>query len=302
MGQLCSKTSQVPSNTIDTEKEVNIKTYRNNDVDEYYELQEKKYNLLSKINFEDFFYSLINFSNENATLEDDYNKVPNFIKNINFYDNSGTLYEVFPSDIFQSFIENKILKHKMIYEVAGKNEQLTNIFKEGFVHINEALATKLFQDAKEKDENADKSTIVKKIHLIAIGILYCSGANFMKLKILFNTFKNANGKIDKSDKFNEFLLALALIPSYCQASVRKKLSKYNEIGPFEKETLKKLINFSELKDCQNLVTIMNNELFGGEDSLEYDQFKAKFDSSNEKSVGYMLTPRGIRYKLIQNNV
>ena len=36
----------------------------------------------------------------------------------------------------------------MIYEIAGKNEQLTNIFKEGFVHINEALATKLFQDAK----------------------------------------------------------------------------------------------------------------------------------------------------------
>ena len=52
-------------------------------------------------------------------------------------------YEVFPSDIFQSFIENKILKHKMIYEIAGKNEQLTNIFKEGIVHIDDALGTKL---------------------------------------------------------------------------------------------------------------------------------------------------------------
>lgn len=304
MGQLCSKTSQVPSNTIDTEKEVSIKTYENEE-DKYYKLQETKYNLLNKINFEDYFYSLINFSNENATLEDDYNKVPNFIKNINFYDNPDTLYELFSTEIFQSFLENKIFKHKALYEIANQNEQLKNIFKEEFLQLISALGLKLAQDAKSKnDETADKNTIVKKIHVIAIGILFCSGANFMKLKILFNTFKDSNGKINKSDKFNEFLLALALIPSYCQLSARNKFSKnyQNEFGEFDPEIVKNLINYYELKDCQNLVNIMNNELFGEENSLEYDQFKAKFDSSNEKSVGYMLTPKGIRYKIKKHNV
>ena len=38
----------------------------------------------------------------------------------------------------------------MIYEIAGKNEQLTNIFKEGIVHIDDALGTKLLLYKKDK--------------------------------------------------------------------------------------------------------------------------------------------------------
>ena len=49
---------------------------------------------------------------------------------------------------------------------------------------------------------------------------------------------------------------------------------------------------------------MNINLFGENksDSLAYDQFKQKFDSESRNSVNFMLTPKGIRYMLIQNNI
>ena len=299
MGKLCSKQKQTVSSNIETEKEVTMLSYKSN-ADKYYELQENKYNYLKKINFEDYLYALVHFSNENATLEEDYNK-----SNIDFSMSQPFFCELFSTDIFQSFIENKILKHQSVYADAGNNEKVTTIFKEQLLALHNALGLKLAQDAKAKgDESADKNSITKKCDAIPYGLLYCVGANFVKIKAMFNIFSE-NQQLKPSEKLNEFLLSLFLIPSYCAASARNKLAKYDEVGSIEKDQLKQLLDSSELKDCQNLVDVTNKILFGNDGSgvLNYEQFKAKFESSDkDTSLSFLLLPSGVRYMLEKNNV
>jgi hypothetical protein len=299
MGKLCSKQTQTVSNLIETEKEISVPTYKS-DADKYYELQENKYNLFRKINFADYFYSLAHFSNENATLEDDYNKA-----NIDYSAQEPFFSELFSNDILQSFIENKIFKHKSIYELAGNNETISGIFKEAFLQANDGLALKLSQNAKEKgDDSADKNTIVKKGNVIGYGLLYCSGANYIKIKALFNLF-HEGGEIKPSTRLDEFLLSLFIIPSYGMASARNKLSKYDEIGSIEKETLKELLDSAQLKDCQNLVDVVKKLMFGNnlDRTLNYQAFKDKFElNDRDRSLGFMLSPAGVRYMLKKHNV
>ena len=299
MGKLCSKEVQVTSNKIETEKEITLPSYKS-DADKDYELQENKYNYFRKLNFGDFLYSLVHFSNENATLEDDYSKT-----SVDYSMNDAFFCELFSTDIFQSFLENKVLKHKAIYQDAGNNEKVTSIFKEGFLAVNNGLGLKLSQHAKAKgDENADKNTIVKKGDVLAYGILYCVGANFVKVRALFNIFSE-NGELKSSDKFSEFLLSLFLIASYGCASARNKLAKFDEIGPIDKARLKELMDSSELKDCENMVDVTNELIFGRDLStgLSYDQFKMRFEEENkDNSLAYLLSPSGARYMLKKNNV
>ena len=299
MGQLCGKKAQATSNLIETEKEITLPSYKS-DGDKYYDLQENKYNFLRKINFEDFLYSLVHFSNENATLEDDYQKA-----NINFSMEEPFFCELFSNDIFQSFLENKILKHKAIYAIAGNDEKMTSIFKEGFLAANYGLGVKLAQNAKELgDTNADKNSIIKKGDAIAYGILFCVGANYVKIRALFNLFKK-DEILKDSEKLDEFLLSLFIIAGYGMANARNKLSKFDEIGGIEKDKLKELINTSELKDSQNMVQITKKMLFGQDlsVSLNYQNFKDKFElNDKDNSLAFLLSPSGCRYMQQKNNV
>ena len=299
MGKLCSKESQSTINLVQQEKEVSIASYKS-DSDKYYELQEKKYNYLNKIDFVDYLYSLVNFSNENATLEDDYKNA-----SLEVSMNDSFFNELFTTDIFQSFLENKILKHQKIYADAGNNEKVTSIFKEGFLAVNSGLGLKLSQDAKAKgNESADKNSIVKKGDALAYGILYCGGPNFAKVKALFNIFSE-NKELKSNEKFSNFLLSLFIIPSYGMANARNKLSKFDEIGAVDKEKFKEILDSSELKDCQNLVVVANKLIFG-EDlsvSLSYDNFKSKFEVNDKDfSLAFLLSPSGVRYMLKKHNV
>jgi len=299
MGKLCSKESQSTINLVQQEKEVSIASYKS-DSDKYYELQEKKYNYLNKIDFVDYLYSLVNFSNENATLEDDYKNA-----SLEVSMNDSFFNELFTTDIFQSFLENKILKHQKIYADAGNNEKVTSIFKEGFLAANSGLGLKLSQDAKAKgNESADKNSIVKKGDALAYGILYCGGPNFAKVKALFNIFSE-NKELKSNEKFSNFLLSLFIIPSYGMANARNKLSKFDEIGAIDKEKFKEILDSSELKDCQNLVVVANKLIFG-EDlsvSLSYDNFKSKFEVNDKDfSLAFLLSPSGVRYMLKKHNV
>ena len=184
MGNLCNKESQISSSSIDSEREINIISYKST-ADKTYELQEGKFNFFRKINYKDFLYSLVNFSNENATLKDDYINV-----NINYSMNDSFFNESFDNDIFQSFLENKILKHKAINTDLLNNEKIVSIFKECFLGANSGLGLKLSQDVKMKgNSSANKNNIIKKGNCIGYGVLYCSGKNYIKIKSLFNLFQ-----------------------------------------------------------------------------------------------------------------
>ena len=290
MGKLCSKQVQTTSSSIESEQEVSICSYKSGG-DDALKLQENKFNYLNKINFADFLYSLANYSNENATIEFKYDNV-----NIDYKITSQEFGEDFSPDVFQSFIENRILKHDNIYN-AKIDESLIAIFKDNLIQNVTALNLKLKQSHSE-----DEFQGIRKYHVIPYGLLYCAGANYIKIKALFNLFSEG-GAIKSSQMFNEFLLALFLVASYCSIHARNKLGKYDAIGQISKEDLKQLLNAAELKDCQNLVGVANKLIFGEDlsGSLTYEQFKEKFKGS-DNAISFLLSPSGVRNLLEKNNV
>lgn len=290
MGKLCSKQVQTTSSAIESEQEVSLCSYKSGG-DDALKLQENKFNYLNKINFADFLYSLVNYSNENATIEFKYDNV-----NIDYKITSQEFGEDFSPDVFQSFIENRILKHDNIYN-AKIDESLIAIFKDNLIQNVTALNLKLKQSHSE-----DEFQGVRKYHIIPYGLLYCAGANYIKIKALFNLFSES-GALKTSQMFNEFLLALFLVASYCSIAARNKLGKYDAIGQISKEDLKQLLNAAELKDCQNLVGVANKLIFGEDlsGSLTYEQFKEKFKGS-DNSISFLLSPAGVRSLLEKNNV
>lgn len=289
MGKLCSKQVQTTSSAIESEQEVSLCSYKSGG-DDALKLQENKFNYLNKINFADFLYSLANYSNENATIEFKYDNV-----NIDYKITSQEFGEDFSPDVFQSFIENRILKHDNIYN-AKIDESLLAIFKDNLIQNVTALNLKLKQSHSE-----DEFQGVRKYHIIPYGLLYCAGANYIKIKALFNLFSES-GALKTSQMFNEFLLALFLVASYCSIAARNKLGKYDAIGQISKEDLKQLLNAAELKDCQNLVGVANKLIFGEDlsGSLTYEQFKEKFKGS-DNSISFLLSPAGVRSLLEKNN-
>ena len=308
MGKLCSKSSQSLSGLesseataplIPQEKEIKIPSY-SSEADKYYECQEKKFNYLTKILFQDYLYSLVNFSNDNATLDDDYSKI-----NLDYSANDAFFTEPFFSDAFQSFIENKILKHKNLYEEANNNERITSIFKEIVKQGHHALGQKLAQDEKSKGNNdADQNSMVTKGSALSFGILFCGGPNYVKIKTIFNLFQEG-GNLKSNEKFNHFMLSLFILASYGMLHVRNKLSDYDEVGGIDRSIIFKLKDTCELKDSEHLVEVTNKLIFGDDlsQSLNYDEFKAKFaDENKDTSIGFMLTTSGIRFMQNKHNV
>lgn len=292
MGILCCKKKQQQlSELIETEKEIIIPSFSSSNDKEFSKL-ETTYNLLREINFLDYAMSLVNFSVENATLPDDYSKRPESYEKSN-----PELTKPMSSDIFQSFIENKIIKHPSVYSM-GENETLIAIFKDNMIQIVKALGLKLQQKDKEKGLEK-KEDRVTKLHLLGLGLLYCSGSNVSKIKVIYDLFKDGDTLIS-SDLLSDFLLSIFLIPSYCILSSRNKL-KYKELGDFSKETMKKILDASELKDSLNLVDVTNKTLFGTENTgIVYDRFKGLFALND--GVGYLISPKGVRQALLEHNV
>lgn len=297
MGEICCKKAQISGQ--ETEEDITVPTYESLGDEEYSKL-EHQINYLQKISVIEYLYSLVNFSNETSTKEDDYSTA-----NIEYSMNNDFYKEELSDILFQSFLENKLLKHKAIIDEASANDEITSIFKDMLMASYNGLALKLYQNAKEKgDESANKSTIVKKSDVLSYGILYCSGSNITKIHILFNLF-NSNGIIKISEQFSNFLLSLFLLASYGMANARNKTSKYEVIGGIDSTKLKEIINVSELQDSQHLVDETNKMIFGDDlsASLTYEQFKSKFAKSNKKySIGFLLSASGVRYMLQQKNV
>ena len=307
MGKLCSKETQSISSDIEQakpiaipqEKEITVPSYKS-DGDKFFEGQEKKYNYFAKIFFQDYFHSIVNFDRENATLDDKYSEASlEHSSKDNFYD------DLISPDMFQSFVENKILKHKLVYQEAENNETATSIFKKIASESYVSLSKKLAQHINAKgSETVDENSVITKGYLVPLGILHCSGPKYVKIRAIFNLFQEG-GNIKTSDKLSDFLLALFLIAGYGSIHVRNKLSDFQEIGPIERSDLKKLADSSELKDSQHLVEVTNKLIFGDDlsQSLNYEAFKAKFGGDNkDTSLGFMLSPSGVRYMQLLHNV
>lgn len=291
MGICCNKKSNdsglglAPSN----EREITVQKYHSSN-DSFFDDIETKYNILSYIQLIEYINLLENYSLDTATLPFEGEMKTQFSSKDNF------LLYVMSVDEFQSFIENKIMKISEIYELSGKNDLMVSTFKAAFREIYSSLEMKLNQHYNEKVTDR----ITKKT-LIPLGILFCISNVVGKIKLIFDLYKNDDEQFVKSNDFNDYLIASFLISSYCMISARRKISSTNQnIPEMSKEDLIKCLGVCELKDCQNLVNVFNNSFFE-KDSYNWIEFKEKFENK-EKGFQWILSSRGIRKKLEENNV
>ncbi len=293
MGKLCNKRKKLTLNDdIDVETEIKIKKYKSSFDKEFSKL-ESIYNYLTFITFKDFVFVLNKFSLENAVNEEDYNN-----KELNF---DKILIDSISIDEFQSFIENKIFKHPVV--IYKLNEISNTICKDNLLEIYKSLNKKLIQFDKENNNNNNNNRI-KKYNILAFGVLFCNGKNISKIKNIFEIFKNktTNNLEKNSNEFNDFILTLCLIPAYCTIYSRNKLNESynNELGDFDTELIKKILDASELKDSVNLCKIVCEKIFENE-NVNYEKWENLF-VDEENGIGFILSPKGIRNMLEKNNV
>ena len=293
MGQLCCKKreslypeySMAPSN----EREISAQKYHSSN-DIFFEDLETKYNIISYIQLVEYMNLLENYTLETATIPFEGEMKTQFSSKDPF------LTYVMSVDEFQSFIENKLLKLTELYELSEKNELMITTFKTAFREIYTSLEVKLNQHYNEKVNDR----ITKKT-LIPLGVIFSISNVVGKIKLIFDLFKNDEGKFTKSNEFNDYLLTSFLICSYCMISARRKITTTNpNIPEMSKEDLIKCLGVCELEDCQNLVHVFNNTFFEKE-SYNWMEFKEKFHNK-EKGFQWILTSKGIRRNLEEHNV
>ena len=277
--------SLAPSN----EREISVQKYHSTN-DSFFDDIETKYNILTYVQLIEYINLLDNYTLDTATIPFDGELKTNFSSKDSF------LNYIMSVDEFQSFIENKLLKITEIYELSGKNELMVSTFKAAFREIYSSLELKLNQHYGEKTNDR----ITKKT-LVPLGVIFCISNVVGKLKLIFDLYKDENDNFVKSSDFNDYLLTSFLICSYCMISARRKISSTNHnIPEMTKEELIKCLGVCELKDCQNLVNVFNNTFFN-KDSFNWIEFKEKFENK-DKGFQWILSPRGIRKKLEENNI
>jgi hypothetical protein len=265
--------------------------------DSYFEEIESKYNVLTYINLIDYINLLENYTIETATLP--------FSGNIKteYSGKDAFLSKQMSVDEFQSFIENKIFKHPVV--IYKLNEISNTICKDNLLEIYKSLNKKLIQfDKENNNNNNNNNNRIKKYNILAFGVLFCNGKNISKIKNIFEIFKNktTNNLEKNSNEFNDFILSLCLIPAYCTIYSRNKLNDNynNELGDFNTELLKKILDASELKDSVNLCKIVIDKIYEGE-NVSYEKWENLFNDE-ENGIGFILCPKGIRNLLEKNNV
>lgn len=160
------------------------------------------------------------------------------------------------------------------------------------------------KSAQNFNKNVNEDDIITKGYLIPLGILHCSGPKFIKIRTIFNLFKE-NEKIKTNEKFNEFLLVLFLTAGYCSIHVRNEISCFDEIEGLADADVIRLTDTLQLRDSKHLVEVTNKLIFGEDlsQNLGYEDFKAKFGGNNKDiSLGFMLSPPGVRYMQTLHNV
>ena len=287
---LCKKITQRENDFCPNEKEIKFLDYKST-YNDLLEIIDNQYNFFTYISLIEYMNLLEYYTVETSTIAFEGNMRNNFSSNDKFLTQTLTI------DEFQSFIENKILNISVLTDIIEKNNEQISIFKGAFIEIFNSLLLKLKQNYPDKEFES-----ISKRDLIAIGLLYCDSNNIDKIKVFFDIFKNENQKFTSTPELDEFLLCLFLISSYCMISARKKASSDNsQIPVLNKEDLIKMINVSELKDCQNLIKIFNENFFKKNDNYSWEEFKTLFVNKNT-GFGWIFSSNGIRLKLEENNI
>ena len=289
MGINCCKETQKedPNVLAKGEQEIDFAEYTSSN-DKLVQKIEQNYNLLTHLQLYYYLNHLDTFSIETATLKMD----PKQFKTE--FSSKGEFDKLITVDEFQSFLENRILKEKELYTMAGEDESLTSTFKDILLGVYNDLSMKVGQYRGE-----NKPTL-KKLHLIPLALLFCISTNIAKIKLFFDLFAE-DGKLKQSKELDEFVISLFITASFCMVSSRIKLGKRNQkIGAVEANEAKKAVSCSELKDNQEVLKVFK-ETFFKKDELTFDEVKSLFENKKE-GFGWMFNSKGVRNMLEKHNI
>ena len=289
MGINCCKETQKedPNVLAKGEQEIDFAEYTSSN-DKLVQKIEQNYNLLTHLQLYYYLNHLDTFSIETATLKMD----PKEFKTE--FSSKGEFDKLITVDEFQSFLENRILKEKELYTMAGEEESLSSTFKDILLGVYNDLSMKVGQYRGE-----NKPTL-KKLHLIPLALLFCISTNIAKIKLFFDLFAE-DGKLKQSKELDEFVISLFITASFCMVSSRIKLGKRNQkIGAVEANEAKKAVSCSELKDNQEVLKVFK-ETFFKKDELTFDEVKSLFEDKKE-GFGWMFNSKGVRNMLEKHNI
>ena len=289
MGINCCKETQKedPNVLAKGEQEIDFAEYTSSN-DKLVQKIEQNYNLLTHLQLYYYLNHLDTFSIETATLKMD----PKQFKTE--FSSKGEFDKLITVDEFQSFLENRILKEKELYTMAGEDESLASTFKDILLGVYNDLSMKVGQYRGE-----NKPTL-KKLHLIPLALLFCISTNIAKIKLFFDLFAE-DGKLKQSKELDEFVISLFITASFCMVSSRIKLGKRNQkIGAVEANEAKKAVSCSELKDNQEVLKVFK-ETFFKKDELTFDEVKSLFENKKE-GFGWMFNSKGVRNMLEKHNI
>ena len=289
MGINCCKETQKedPNVLAKGEQEIDFAEYTSSN-DKLVQKIEQNYNLLTHLQLYYYLNHLDTFSIETATLKMD----PKEFKTE--FSSKGEFDKLITVDEFQSFLENRILKEKELYTMAGEDESLSSTFKDILLGVYNDLSMKVGQYRGE-----NKPTL-KKLHLIPLALLFCISTNIAKVKLFFDLFAE-DGKLKQSKELDEFVISLFITASFCMVSSRIKLGKRNQkIGAVEANEAKKAVSCSELKDNQEVLKVFK-ETFFKKDELTFDEVKSLFENKKE-GFGWMFNSKGVRNMLEKHNI
>ena len=289
MGINCCKETQKedPNVLAKGEQEIDFAEYTSSN-DKLVQKIEQNYNLLTHLQLYYYLNHLDTFSIETATLKMD----PKQFKTE--FSSKGEFDKLITVDEFQSFLENRILKEKELYTMAGEDESLSSTFKDILLGVYNDLSMKVGQYRGE-----NKPTL-KKLHLIPLALLFRISTNIAKIKLFFDLFAE-DGKLKQSKELDEFVISLFITASFCMVSSRIKLGKRNQkIGAVEANEAKKAVSCSELKDNQEVLKVFK-ETFFKKDELTFDEVKSLFENKKE-GFGWMFNSKGVRNMLEKHNI
>ena len=289
MGINCCKETQKedPNVLAKGEQEIDFAEYTSSN-DKLVQKIEQNYNLLTHLQLYYYLNHLDTFSIETATLKMDPNKFKTE------FSSKGEFDKLITVDEFQSFLENRILKEKELYTMAGEDESLSSTFKDILLGVYNDLSMKVGQYRGE-----NKPTL-KKLHLIPLALLFCISTNIAKIKLFFDLFAE-DGKLKQSKELDEFVISLFITASFCMVSSRIKLGKRNQkIGAVEANEAKKAVSCSELKDNQEVLKVFKDTFFK-KDELTFDEVKSLFENKKE-GFGWMFNSKGVRNMLEKHNI
>lgn len=242
---------------------------------------EANYNLLTKINFNDYINQLLEFEQSSTTLTGSMDSLSRMFEIEQFN-------EPIPLDNFTSFLDSRIINRDELYNYRlDNNDETLKIFKE--------LMTEIYTYLKKhfKPYSEDKYNIIRKYHLLALGFLYCPGTGREKMEMLFKFFKNSKGFLQKTTKFVKFLIGLFLIPSICLINVRMKFNgKFPLADKVEQGDMSQVINYFEKIDVERLVGSFIKQFFYEKQQIDKYEFENIFV---EKEYWWMFKPSGIRH-------